>query len=220
MSMSLASGRPLTLRRLPSFALNAHRATVKLMTMSPLEDACTAWQSDRDGGSSTIRGAARRLTRTTHYFDAPFIRNFETDADEVTVGRATSLLQALATADRRDSTNWGHALGINSNWVGRGIKAGPQDPEILRSLGVGTLTMALWGMSFDRSVTKSFGERFVFELIGEFPAIPAWIESGIKAEEQELITGGVYNVMALIEESQTTTIVRLEFVSIVPLALE
>jgi hypothetical protein len=181
-----------------------------------LEDACAAWQGGRDSGSTPIRGAARRLTGTRHYFSAPFISAAENNADDLAFDRARVLLKALENADRRDASGWAASLGIPSQWVGRGIKSGPQDPQIVDSLRTGRLTMALWGMSFDRTVTSGYGDRFVFELVGDFPAVPAWKYSGVKEHEQELIVGGHYTIQDLIEEAPQTTVVRLRFDSTVP----
>jgi hypothetical protein len=45
---------------------------------------------------------------------------------------------------------------------------------------------------------------------GEFPAVPAWVHSGEKPEEQELITGGEYQV-ASVSQDGDTTVVRLAY---------
>lgn len=159
-------------------------------------DACAAWQGGRDGGSSPIRAAARVLTRTKHYFDAAFITDLERDAakDAVTLSRARTLLDAVNSSDLRDAADWGRSTGYATDWAGRGIRSGPQDDQILAVLKSGEITMPLWGLSLDRSVAASFGEGFLFELHGPFPAVPAWSASGIKEEERELITGGRYAV--------------------------
>lgn len=63
--------------------------------------------------------------------------------------------------------------------------------------------MPLWGVSLDRAIADSYGaadgspSRFLFCPQGEFPAIVSWRESGIKAHEQELVTGGRYQVADL-----------------------
>ncbi|MCR2784140.1 MULTISPECIES: hypothetical protein [unclassified Microbacterium] len=78
--------------------------------------------------------------------------------------------------------------------------------------------MPLWGLSLDREVAKSFGNAFLFEVVGPFPAIPAWAESGIKGDERELIAGGRYSI-ARIEEANGGAPVELYFVEVVPLAM-
>lgn len=117
--------------------------------MDELRDACRAWQGRMEGGSSPIRAAARNLTGVKHYFDAPFIRDYEAAAraSDVTTRRAVVLLAALAESPLRTATEWGDALGTGSVWVGRGIKKGAddQDRQIQASLRAGELTMPLWG---------------------------------------------------------------------------
>ena len=36
---------------------------------------------------------------------------------------------------------------------------------------------------------------FIFEIAGAFPAVAAWVHSGVLPEEQELICGGEYTVV-------------------------
>lgn len=179
-----------------------------------LRDACAAWQGGRDGGSSPIRAAARVLTGTAHYFTADFITDYERAAAQhpVTMARARVLLEALGCAARHDASTWAQSGGVSSTWVGRGIASGVQDPQIVQTLDTGRIQMPLWGLSLDQDVALSFGSRFLFEVIGIFPAVPAWLSSGIKADERELITGGTYAVEALHEDDSGTTHVRLRFV--------
>lgn len=180
-----------------------------------LRDACTAWQDGRDGGSSPIRAAARVLTRTPHYFQADFIAKYERDAaaSDLTMRRADALLDALESAPHRDVVGWATATGVESGWVGRGIKSGAQDDQIVATLKTGSITMPLWGLSLDREVALSFGDGFLFELTGPFPAIPAWHASKAKADERELIAGGRYAVTA-VDEGDTGFLVRLEFIEL------
>jgi hypothetical protein len=90
-------------------------------------------------------------------------------------------------------------------FAGRGLEANPEkDDQILRVLEHGQITMPLWGVSLDRKVAEKFGTRFVLEVVGDFPAVPAWRASGIKDDEQELITGGEYRVLSLTEDGGTT----------------
>ena len=70
--------------------------------------------------------------------------------------------------------------------------------------------MPLWGVSLSPEVAAGFGTRFLFELVGDFPAVPAWKHSGIKDDEQELVTGGRYRVLSQ-EERDGTTHVRLQW---------
>jgi hypothetical protein len=180
-----------------------------------LADACAAWQGGRDKGSSPIRAAARVLTTTTHYFQADFIWRYEreAEADHATMTRAKVLLDALERADRRSALGWSTSFGIEADWAGRGIASGPQDQQILETLRTGTLTMPLWGTSVDREVAESFGTRFIFELVGEFPAIPAWEYTGLKKDERELIVGGRYTIEDMCEIRMGTTLVLLRYVS-------
>ncbi|WP_448638650.1 hypothetical protein [Geodermatophilus sp. URMC 63] len=64
--------------------------------------------------------------------------------------------------------------------------------------------MPLWGVSLSPGVADSFGTRFLFELVGPFPAVPAWMASGVKTEEQELVTGGRYQVLSQEQRGETT----------------
>jgi len=187
--------------------------------MEGLQDACTVWQSGMEGGSSPIRAAARNLTGVRHYFASDFITAFEDEArnNPVTTGRARVLLEALAASPRRTASEWGSALGVDSDWVGRGIKRGAQDDQILAALQTGSLTMPLWGASFDRQVAAKYGERFTFVLEGEFPAIPAWVHSGVVAEELELICGGRYEIVEPLELAKERVEVHLRFVGGTPL---
>lgn len=187
-----------------------------ITTDEALRDACRAWQDGRDGGSSPIRAAARVLTGTKHYFDAPFITKYETDAaaDDLTMTRARTLLAALAASPSRDANEWGRSTGFSSGWVGRGIKAGAQDPQIMETLKTGTIAMPLWGLSLDRDVALSFGSAFLFELTGPFPAIAAWKASEHKDHERELIAGGQYAVTR-IDETSDGAFVRLQFLELV-----
>lgn len=162
-----------------------------------LRDACAEWQGGMLGGSSPIRAAARNLTGVRHYFRADFIDKYEEEArtDEPTTQRARTLLAALAASPLRTSAEWAHELNTGSSWVGRGIKLGVQDEQILQSLATGEITMPLWGASFDPDIARHYGDRFTFILHGPFPAVPAWIYSGIVAEERELICGGRYEII-------------------------
>jgi len=114
-----------------------------------LRDACEVWQSGRDGGSTPIRAAARLPTRTEHYFRADFIIDAEQKArgDERTLARAGALLDELANRPIEGAARWAAALSVDSEWVGQGIRGGPQDDQILSALESGVLEMPLWGMS-------------------------------------------------------------------------
>lgn len=165
----------------------------------PLRDACTAWQGGRDGGSSPIRAAARVLTQTRHYFEADFISRYEADAaaDEQTMTHARVLLDELSARPSLTVAQWSERTGVETRWVGRGIRSAAQDAQIERALATGTISMPLWGLSMERDVALSFGDRFLFELVGPFPAIAAWQESDFKHDERELIAGGRYDVAGM-----------------------
>lgn len=181
-----------------------------------LQDACAAWQGGMAGGSSPIRAAARNLTGVSHYFRADFIDKYEENArnNEPTIQRARTLLAALATSPLRSSAEWASELNTGSSWVGRGIKKGPQDQQILDSLSTSELTMPLWGASFDAAVARHYGDRFTFILHGPFPAIPVWIHSGIVAEEQELICGGRYEILDSTDLTADKIEVHLRFLEL------
>ena len=181
-----------------------------------LRDACAAWQDGRDGGSSPVRAAARVLTGTKHYFEASFIDRYEREAsaNALTMARARSLLDGLATSVTRDGAGWAAQTGFGSGWVGRGIASAPQDAEIDASLDTGFITMPLWGLSLDRDVALSYGSRFLFEIEGPFPAIPAWEASGLKADERELIAGGRYAVSG-VTRAPEGAVVTLRFLELV-----
>lgn len=184
-----------------------------------LRDACQAWQDGRDGGSSPLRAAARVLTRTSHYFEAEFITRYEREAaaDRPTMSRAKVLLDALSDAPRMDAAGWGETTDYGTAWAGRGIKSGDQDAQIRATLETGFLTMPLWGLSLGRDVALSFGTKFLFETLGQFPAIPAWLASGIKPDERELITGGRYSVEETRDDPSGTTVVQLRFIETMPI---
>jgi hypothetical protein len=115
-------------------------------------------------------------------------------------------------AERRDADGWCAATGLPAGgFAGRGLAEKPdEDPQILRTLGHREITMPLWGVSLSRTVADGFGTRFLFEIAGAFPAVPAWVASGIKDDEQELVTGGRYRVLSM-EDVGATTHVRLEW---------
>jgi hypothetical protein len=176
--------------------------------------ACALWQDNRDDGSSLIRGAARALTGLGHYFRAGFITEQEKRARRApeALRAAVALLRGVNGSEFRDADGWNAACGLPARGLaGRGLKAKPQDDQILKQLGYGEITMPLWGVSLDRSVAEGYGTRFLFELVGEFPAIPAWQASGIKDDEQELVTGGRYRVLSM-EDVGSSTRVRLEWI--------
>lgn len=175
-----------------------------------LQAACAAWQGGRQEGSSPLRAAARVVTGTRHYFEADFITQLEREAasNPLRMAHARVLLDELARQPARTVAQWAQSTGIETSWVGRGIASGPQDAQIMRALASGTIEMPLWGVSMDQHVAREYGNRFLFELTGAFPAIAAWQASGIKPNERELITGGRYEVMAL-EPTASGHLVRL-----------
>lgn len=181
-----------------------------------VREACAAWQGGRDSGSSPIRAAARVLTRTSHYFTADFITDLEREAaaDSEAMARARVLLDAVALAPRLDPVEWCSASGAQGGWAGRGLRSAAQDSQIVEALTHGTLNMPLWGLSLDRDVASSFGTRFMFEVAGRFPAIAAWLASGLKHEEQELIAGGRYEIENVDDQADGTTLVRIRFADV------
>ena len=202
----------------PGSVRNLAGVMVVVVERADLADACAAWQGGRGGGSSPIRAAARNLTGVKHYFASDFITRYEDQArgDIVTTRRAAVLLDELERCQLRDAAEWGRVLGVDSEWVGRGIVSGPQDDQILAALQTGTISMPLWGASLDRRVAEMYGSRFVFVLEGPFAAVPAWVHSRIKPEEQELICSGRYSVVGLADVAEDRTLVRLAFESTVP----
>lgn len=180
-----------------------------------LAEGCTLWQGGRDVGSSPIRGAARVLSGVRHYFYADFIAAYDQQArttpEVLTAG--LNLLRAVNSAPHRDADAWCAAVGLpGSSFAGRGISSKPaEDPQIEKQLRSGQIEMPLWGVSLSPTVAADFGTRFLFELDGAFPAVPAWVHSGIKSDEQELVTGGRYRVLSQ-EERDGTTVVRLRWI--------
>lgn len=182
-----------------------------------LVGACTRWQTGRDGGSSLLRGAARVRRQVPHYFTASYITDYEqkATADPQVMAEGAALLQAVEDSPRWDADEWNGRIGLpGRGFAGRGLAAKPaEDAQIAEALAGGTISMPLWGVSLNPDVANSFGGgtlRWVLEIVGPFPAVPAWTLSGIKAEEQELICGGRYAVDSL-EERGDHTHVRLRY---------
>jgi len=162
-----------------------------------LADACAAWQSGRDDGSSLLRGAARVLTGVPHYFSAPFIRDYEQKAceDVTSLSRANVLLQAVGESAPLSAEGWPDEPAPSGvAFAGRGLAAKPQDDQILEVLRSGEIVMPLWGVSLSREIATSYGKRFLFVIEGPFHGVAAWRKSEIKATEQEVIAGGRYEV--------------------------
>ncbi|MGY1640851.1 hypothetical protein ACI782_06910 [Geodermatophilus sp. SYSU D00703] len=180
-----------------------------------LAAACTLWQGGQNVGSSPIRGAARVLTGVRHYFRAGFITGYEQQAraSRELLEAGVHLLRAVNAAPHMDADGWNAQVGLPLlGFAGRGITSKPdEDPQIERQLRTGRIEMPLWGVSLSREVADSFGTRFLFELVGPFPAVPAWVASGVKAFEQELVTGGRYRVLSQ-EQRGGTTHVRLRWI--------
>lgn len=180
-----------------------------------LAEACTLWQGGRDVGSSPVRAAARVLTGVRHYFHADFSTAYDVPARATpeVLAAGAALLRAVNTAPHRDADGWSTSVGLSAGgFAGRGISSKPaEDPQIEKRLATGRIEMPLWGVSLSPDVAAGFGTRFLFELVGEFPAVPTWVHSGIKNYEQELITGGRYRVLSQ-EERDGTTHVRLRWI--------
>ncbi len=180
-----------------------------------LAEACTLWQGGRDVGSSPVRAAARVLSGVDHYFRADFIIDYDRQARTTpdALGAGIALLRAVNAASHLDADGWNARAGLPPRgFAGRSIASKPaEDPQIEKQLRTRQIEMPLWGVSLSPAVAADFGTRFLFELDGGFPAVPAWVHSGIKAEEQELVTGGRYRVLSQ-EERDGTTHVRLRWI--------
>ncbi len=196
-------------------AASARPAVQPPVADGDLADACTLWQGGQNVGSSPVRGAARVLSGVGHYFSAPFIDDYDRAARQSpeVLAAGVALLRSVNAAPFRDADNWSSAVGLpGSGFAGRGIKSKTdEDPQIEQRLQSGRIEMPLWGVSLSPTVAAGFGTRFLFELVGEFPAVPAWVHSGIKEAEQELVTGGQYRVLSQ-EERDGTTHVRLRWI--------
>lgn len=178
-----------------------------------LAEACGVWQSGRDGGSSRLRGAARVLTGVPHYFEADFIRDHEEAArnDPAALRHARVILNRLAVSPARPAGEWAATAKVReSDFAGRGLASNLQDAQIEARLDSGSFDMPLFGLSLDREVTVQYGGRFLLEMVGAFPAVPAWLASAVKAEERELITGGRFRVAGL-ERSDGFTLAKLQW---------
>ena len=184
--------------------------------LSTLGEACQRWQSGRDGGSSLIRGAARVLTGVPHYFQAVFITAYEDKAraDPAALACARLLLDQLGPmAECHDPEAWARELGVpGAVFCGRGLVANPEgDTQIEDKLNCGSIDMPLWGVSLSKSIAEGYGTRFLLQIDGPFPAIPAWQHSGIKSEQLELITGGHYTVVDVERSSTERTTAHLRW---------
>jgi hypothetical protein len=156
-----------------------------------LSEACAFWQSSQEN-SSLLRGAARVLTGMPHYFSASYIANYEQKAcgDPASRSRAHVLLEAVRTSLSREPSDWAdepQPPGIG--FASRGLKCKPEDEQILEVLRSGEIVMPLWGVTLSREVATGYGTRFTFVIEGAFQGVAAWRESGIKAEELEVIAG-------------------------------
>ncbi len=139
-----------------------------------------------DIGSSLIRGAARVLTGVPHYVQASYITAQEEAArnrpDALAAARA--MLAGFARADRLDRRRMGPSCFARARPFRPPGVCGPRRRRTTRSRRCstqGSSRMPLWGLSLDRAVTEQYGGRFLFEVVGPFPALPAWLESGVGA---------------------------------------
>jgi hypothetical protein len=114
-----------------------------------LAQACTVWQSGRDGGSTLLRAAARALVGEPHYFSAHYIADKEKEAraDPTVLAKAATLLRAVNRAEALTANQWNIEAGYpQAGFAGRGLKRKmPEDEEILAQLKSGHLNMPLWG---------------------------------------------------------------------------
>lgn len=184
-----------------------------------LAEACATWQGGRDFGSSLLRAAARVLVDRPHYFRAAFITDLERTArsNPTALGQAATLLRAVNASRPLTADQWSTEVGLpTTGFAGRGLAPKlAEDDQIRTALKEGRITMPLWGVSLDVDVARSYGgdeaPRWIFEIVGEFRAVPAWTHSGVKDDERELICGGQYDVLSMADEGPTTR-VRLEYV--------
>jgi len=150
------------------------------------------------------------LTGIPHYFDADFIRGVDgaARANGDTLDAAQLLLSTLASAPMETIEQ----IAARSGFAGRAVAArgiaakdAAVDSQIAEALQLGrTVAMPLWGFSLDDAVATSYGTKFRFELIGEFVGLAAWVHSGAKAEEAEIIGGGCYRVEEVGTRGDTT----------------
>ena len=158
------------------------------------------------------------LTGIPHYFRADFITQQEAKArsNQEILDTARVLLDAVATAENRTADEWNASVGLYlRGFAGRGLEPKPQDDQILDVLATGGIVMPLWGVSLSLyaawwygTAGRSLKPRFMFEIDGPFPAIPSWILSGEKAEEEELICGGEYEIRDVVhDDGQLTTVI-------------
>jgi hypothetical protein len=183
-----------------------------------LKEACTIWQSGRDGGSSVVRAAARALTGTPHYFHAQFIDEYQrrAEADPVMLDCARILLDAVADSHPHTASSWcAHTAVPMSDFAGRGLAAQSEDYQIREALDRGEIAMPLWGVSLGRNIALGYGRRFLLEITGRFHGVAAWHESGIKADQREIITGGRYAVEH-VEDRDGTTHATLREIALIP----
>lgn len=182
-----------------------------------LASACEFWQSGRDG-SSLLRGAARVLTGIPHYFSADFIDAYDRAAlaDAGVLAKARVIISAVQSAAQCTADQWRSQLSVpGTGAASRGIasKAGAdQQIEALLAQPNPHITMPLWGFSLSADTALSFGSRFVFRLHGPFQAVAAWVHSGIKPDELELIGSGRYRVHGT-ERVGETVVVDLQQVA-------
>jgi hypothetical protein len=66
---------------------------------------------------------------------------------------------------------------------------------------VSTFDEQLWGTSVS----------VIIAIAGAFPAVAAWVHSGVLPEEQELICGGEYKVVDTVAGAQGVRTVRFEY---------
>jgi hypothetical protein len=172
-----------------------------------LKEACTIWQSGREGGSSLLRGAARSLTGVPHYFHADYIDEYQrrAEADPAMLSHARILLDAVANSTARTARCWCvHAGAPISEFAGRGLAGQSEDDQIRAALDGGEIAMPLWGVSLGKQIALGYGRRFLLEITGRFHGVAAWRESGIKADEREIVTGGRYAVEHVEDRDGTT----------------
>jgi hypothetical protein len=158
------------------------------------------------------------LTQVPHYFAADYVREYERQAaeDRSAIEQARLLMRVIAGGKAKRDNEWQMSLGIpGPPFAGRGIKPKSEDPQILRDIARGILSMPLWGFSLNEAVARSYGTRFLFRLEGPFHGLAAWKVTAEQSDDAEIIASGIYSVVT--ENHGDTTLVTLRETGQVPL---
>ncbi len=176
--------------------------------------ACQQWQSGRGGGSPRLRAAARALTGVSHYVTADCVARQEQEArrDLASMVAATALLHGVSSAPARDAAGWNAELGLPPrSFAGRVIAASADsDEEFMGHVCSGHLDIPLWSVTLDPEVANRCRGHFRAEIEGPFPGIVPSSLTGLKAQDQAIITGGRYDVVGRHRDGRVT-VVRLRY---------